>query len=259
MKKIILVAIFAVSAIFALAACETMNANKNESGEKTVQVDQNSDKWLDSDSDKIAKEIAGKIIASELITSYASDNGGKKPATLLFELKNESKQSFDVEYFVKKIEDEMDDSKKVDVVKHKKYVDASKSDKFASSPDEITLISHVCEYLGVDFRYSVTVSAQVKATDASKTMVYKVKIDMMNQKDNMRTWNTEIVFEKEMMKVEKKPEEKKEDKKQQNGGELKAEEKADSKAKEAPKDDKIKEDKKNDAKPESKDKGGDKR
>lgn len=185
MKSRFLQLVFTAGIGIAIAGCSSHNVQRVN--EDTV-IDL-SGRWNDTDSRLTAEEITAELMEHAWYSTFASQNGGKKPVLIVGMITNKSHEHIPTETFSKDIEKAIINSGRMKLVQAgnmREEVRAERADQqnFAS---QSTMKKFGLEN-GADFMIQGTVNSIVDQYSKEKTIFYQIDLELTNIQTNDKVW-----------------------------------------------------------------------
>jgi len=148
-----------------------------------------SGRWNETDSRTTAEEITAELMSHSWYSTYASENGGKKPVIIVGMITNKSHEHIATETFSKDIEKEIINSGRMKLVQAgnmREELRAERADQqnFAS---QSTMKKFGLEN-GADFMLQGTVNSIVDQYAKEKTIYYQIDLELTNIQTNDKVW-----------------------------------------------------------------------
>lgn len=168
-----------------LTNCGTPHVQRVD--EKTVT--DLSGRWNETDSQLTAEEITAELMEHSWYSTYASENGGKKPVIIVGLITNKSHEHIATETFSKDIEKAIINSGRMKLVQAgamREEIRAERADQqnFAS---QSTMKKFGLEN-GADFMLQGTINSIVDQYSKEKTIYYQVDLELTNIQTNDKVW-----------------------------------------------------------------------
>lgn len=185
MKKNTLSIVAAIAIAFTAVNCST---KKVERVSETSVTDL-SGRWNDTDSRLTAEQITAQMMDHPWYSSYASENGGKKPVLIVGLITNKSHEHIATETFSKDIEKAVINSGRIKLVQAgtmREEIRAERADQqnFAS---QNTMKKFGLEH-GADFILQGTVNSIVDEIKKEKAVYYQIDLELTNIQTNEKVW-----------------------------------------------------------------------
>lgn len=148
-----------------------------------------SGRWNETDSKLTAEEITAELMEHSWYSTYASENGGKKPVIIVGLITNKSHEHIPTETFSKDIEKAIINSGRMKLVQAgamREEIRAERADQqnFAS---QSTMKKFGLEN-GADFMLQGTINSIVDQHSKEKTIFYQVDLELTNIQTNDKVW-----------------------------------------------------------------------
>jgi uncharacterized protein (TIGR02722 family) len=179
----------------ALIAATGIALNSCSSSSTTVtRVDENSvtdlsGRWNETDSRLTAQEITAELMSHSWYSTYASENGGKKPVIIVGLITNKSHEHIATETFSKDIEKEMINSGRMKVVQGgamREELRAERADQ-QNNASQTTMKMFGLEN-GADFMLQGTINSIVDQAGGNKTVYYQIDLELSHIQSNEKVW-----------------------------------------------------------------------
>ena len=179
----------------ALIAATGIAFNSCSSSSTTVtRVDENSvtdlsGRWNETDSRLTAQEITAELMSHSWYSTYASENGGKKPVIIVGLITNKSHEHIATETFSKDIEKEMINSGRMKVVQGgamREELRAERADQ-QNNASQTTMKKFGLEN-GADFMLQGTINSIVDQAGGNKTVYYQIDLELSHIQSNEKVW-----------------------------------------------------------------------
>ncbi|MFD2600906.1 penicillin-binding protein activator LpoB [Flavobacterium suzhouense] len=178
---------------FILAAALGLTLS-NCGSQKVTRVDEQSvtdlsGRWNETDSRLTAEAITADLMAHSWYSTYASENGGKKPVIIVGLITNKSHEHIESETFSKDIEKAIINSGRMKLVQagaKREEIRAERADQqnFAS---QSTMKKFGLEN-GADFMLQGTINSIVDSNKKEKTVYYQIDLELTNIQTNEKVW-----------------------------------------------------------------------
>ncbi len=167
------------------------------SSQKTTtvsRVDENtvtdlSGRWNETDSRLTAQEITAELMSHSWYSTYAAENGGKKPVIIVGLITNKSHEHIATETFSKDIEKEMINSGRMKVVQGgamREEIRAERADQ-QNNASQSTMKKFGLEN-GADFMLQGTINSIVDQSGNNKTIYYQIDLELSHMQSNEKVW-----------------------------------------------------------------------
>lgn len=148
-----------------------------------------SGRWNETDSRLTAEEITAELMDHSWYSTFASENGGKKPVLIVGMITNKSHEHIAAETFSKDIEKAIINSGRMKLVQAgnmREEVRAERADQqnFAS---QSTMKKFGLEN-GADFMIQGTINSIVDSNKKEKTVYYQIDLELTNIQTNDKVW-----------------------------------------------------------------------
>lgn len=170
---------------FTLINCGTPNVQRVS--ENTVT--DLSGRWNETDSRLTAEEITAEMMDHSWYSTYASENGGKKPVIIVGIITNKSHEHIASETFSKDIEKAIINSGRMKLVQgadKREEIRAERADQQNFS-SQSTMKKFGLEN-GADFMLQGTINSIVDQSGKEKTIYYQVDLELTNIQTNDKVW-----------------------------------------------------------------------
>jgi uncharacterized protein (TIGR02722 family) len=168
-----------------LSACSSHNVQRVN--ENTV-IDL-SGRWNDTDSKLTAEEITAELMEHSWYSTYAAENGGKKPVIIVGMITNKSHEHIATETFSKDIEKAIINSGRMKLVQAggmREEIRAERADQ-QNNASQSTMKKFGLEN-GADFMLQGTVNSIVDQYSKEKTIYYQIDLELTNIQTNDKVW-----------------------------------------------------------------------
>lgn len=182
--------------IFTLLAVSSLGlALTNCSSKQTVErVNENSvtdlsGRWNDTDSRLTAEEITAEMMDHSWYSTFASENGAKKPVIIVGLITNKSHEHIATETFSKDIEKAIINSGRMKLVQAgnmREEVRAERADQQTNAAQN-TIKKFGMEH-GADFMLQGTVNSIVDQGKKEKAVYYQIDLELTNIQTNEKVW-----------------------------------------------------------------------
>jgi uncharacterized protein (TIGR02722 family) len=163
-------------------------------GSTVSRVDENtvtdlSGRWNETDSRLTAEAITAELMDHSWYSTYASENGGKKPVIIVGMITNKSHEHIPSETFSKDIEKAIINSGRMKLVQAgnmREEIRGERADQqnFAS---QSTMKKFGLEN-GADFMLQGTINSIVDSNSKAKTIYYQIDLELTNIQTNDKVW-----------------------------------------------------------------------
>lgn len=185
--KLLPLALIAASSLF-VAGCSSQKSTT------VTRVDENtvtdlSGRWNETDSRLTAQEITAELMAHPWYSTYAAENGGKKPVIIVGLITNKSHEHIATETFSKDIEKEMINSGRMKVVQGgamREEIRAERADQ-QNNASQSTMKKFGLEN-GADFMLQGTINSIVDQSGGKKTVYYQIDLELSHMQSNEKVW-----------------------------------------------------------------------
>lgn len=148
-----------------------------------------SGRWNETDSRLTAEEITAELMEHSWYSTYASENGGKKPVIIVGMITNKSHEHIPSETFSKDLEKAIINSGRMKLVQAgnmREEIRAERADQqnFAS---QSTMKKFGLEN-GADFMLQGTINSIVDQNKKEKTVYYQIDLELTNIQTNDKVW-----------------------------------------------------------------------
>ena len=148
-----------------------------------------SGRWNETDSRLTAEDITAELMDHSWYSTFASENGGKKPVIIVGLITNKSHEHIPAETFSKDIEKAIINSGRMKLVQAgnmREEIRAERADQqnFAS---QSTMKKFGLEN-GADFMLQGTINSIVDSNKKEKTIYYQVDLELTNIQTNDKVW-----------------------------------------------------------------------
>ncbi|MCW4467847.1 penicillin-binding protein activator LpoB [Flavobacterium sp. MFBS3-15] len=170
---------------FTLINCGTPNVQRVS--ENTVT--DLSGRWNETDSRLTAEEITAEMMEHSWYSTYAAENGGKKPVIIVGIITNKSHEHIASETFSKDIEKAIINSGRMKLVQgadKREEIRAERADQQNFS-SQSTMKKFGLEN-GADFMLQGTINSIVDQAGKEKTIYYQVDLELTNIQTNDKVW-----------------------------------------------------------------------
>jgi len=154
---------------------------------ETDQIDL-SGRWNDTDSQLVAEEMINDSLSRPWLTDYI-EKSGKKPTTIVGEVKNRTHELIDTDMFIKDIERSYINSGKVRVVQAadaRKELRAERADQQEFASPET--VKRWGQELGADFIMQGTITSNVDSYKKEKVVTYQIDLELSHLETNETVW-----------------------------------------------------------------------
>ena len=177
-----------------IAATITLNSCSSSKTQTVTRVDENtvtdlSGRWNETDSRLTAQEITAELMSHPWYSTFAAENGGKKPVIIVGLITNKSHEHIATETFSKDIEKEMINSGRMKVVQGgamREELRAEKADQ-QSNASQSTMKKFGLEN-GADFMLQGTINSIVDQAGSNKTVYYQIDLELSHIQSNEKVW-----------------------------------------------------------------------
>ncbi|MEE1898477.1 penicillin-binding protein activator LpoB [Flavobacterium rakeshii] len=148
-----------------------------------------SGRWNETDSRLTAEEITAELMSHSWYSTYAAENGGKKPVIIVGMITNKSHEHIATETFSKDIEKEIINSGRMKLVQGgpmREEIRAERADQQNYS-SQSTMKKFGLEN-GADFMLQGTINSIVDQKSKDKTVYYQVDLELTNIQTNDKVW-----------------------------------------------------------------------
>ncbi|WP_294822562.1 penicillin-binding protein activator LpoB [uncultured Flavobacterium sp.] len=148
-----------------------------------------SGRWNETDSRLTAEEITAEMMEHSWYSTYASENGGKKPVIIVGIITNKSHEHIASETFSKDIEKAIINSGRMKLVQgaeKREEIRAERADQQNFS-SQSTMKKFGLEN-GADFMLQGTINSIVDQAGKEKTIYYQVDLELTNIQTNDKIW-----------------------------------------------------------------------
>ena len=184
MKNSTLTFALAATLLFSLTNCAT----KVERVSDTTVTDL-SGRWNETDSRLTAEEITAELMDHSWYSTYASENGAKKPVIIVGMITNKSHEHIAAETFSKDIEKAIINSGRMKLVQAgnmREEVRAERADQ-QNNASQSTMKKFGLEN-GADFMLQGTINSIVDENKKEKSVYYQVDLELTNIQTNDKVW-----------------------------------------------------------------------
>ncbi|WP_330443022.1 penicillin-binding protein activator LpoB [Flavobacterium sp. C4GT6] len=168
----------------ALTSCASKVQRVNE--DSVIDL---SGRWNDTDSRLTAEEITAELMSHSWYSTYAAENGGKKPVIIVGMITNKSHEHIATETFSKDIEKEIINSGRMKLVQGgpmREEIRAERADQQNYS-SQSTMKKFGLEN-GADFMLQGTINSIVDQKSKEKTVYYQIDLELTNIQTNDKVW-----------------------------------------------------------------------
>lgn len=179
---------------FILAAALGITLSNCGGSQQVTRVDEKSvtdlsGRWNETDSRLTAEAITEDMMGHSWYSTYASENGGKKPVIIVGLITNKSHEHIEAETFSKDIEKEIINSGRMKLVQagaKREEIRGERADQqnFAS---QSTMKKFGLEN-GADFMLQGTINSIVDSNKSEKTVYYQIDLELTNIQTNEKVW-----------------------------------------------------------------------
>jgi uncharacterized protein (TIGR02722 family) len=179
---------------FILAAALGITLSNCGGNQQVTRVDEKSvtdlsGRWNETDSRLTAEAITEDMMSHSWYSTYASENGGKKPVIIVGLITNKSHEHIEAETFSKDIEKEVINSGRMKLVQagaKREEIRGERADQqnFAS---QSTMKKFGLEN-GADFMLQGTINSIVDSNKSEKTVYYQIDLELTNIQTNEKVW-----------------------------------------------------------------------
>jgi len=148
-----------------------------------------SGRWNETDSRLTAEEITAELLEHAWYSTYASENGGKKPVIIVGMITNKSHEQIATETFSKDIEKAIINSGRMKLVQGsnmREEVRAERADQQNYS-SQSTMKKFGLEN-GADFMLQGTINSIVDQNKKEKSVYYQIDLELTNIQTNDKVW-----------------------------------------------------------------------
>ena len=168
----------------ALTSCASKVQRVNE--DSVIDL---SGRWNDTDSKLTAEEITAELMSHSWYSTYAAENGGKKPVIIVGMITNKSHEHIATETFSKDIEKEIINSGRMKLVQGgpmREEIRVERADQQNYS-SQSTMKKFGLEN-GADFMLQGTINSIVDQKSKEKTVYYQIDLELTNIQTNDKVW-----------------------------------------------------------------------
>lgn len=148
-----------------------------------------SGRWNETDSRLTAEEITAELMSHSWYSTYAAENGGKKPVIIVGMITNKSHEHIAIETFSKDIEKEIINSGRMKLVQAgsmREEIRAERADQ-QNYASQSTMKKFGLEN-GADFMLQGTINSIVDQYSKEKTIYYQIDLELTNIQTNDKVW-----------------------------------------------------------------------
>ncbi len=178
--------ILALALGFSLVNCSSTPAVQRVSETNVTDL---SGRWNETDSRLTAEEITAELMEHSWYSTYASENGGKKPVIIVGIITNKSHEHIASETFSKDIEKAIINSGRIKLVQgadKREEIRAERADQQNYS-SQSTMKKFGLEN-GADFMLQGTINSIVDQAGKEKTIYYQIDLELTNIQTNDKVW-----------------------------------------------------------------------
>jgi len=160
-----------------------------------------SGRWNETDSRLTAEEITAELMDHAWYSTFASENGAKKPVIIVGMITNKSHEHIATETFSKDIEKSIINSGRMKLVQAgtmREEVRAEKADQ-QNNASQSTMKKFGLEN-GADFMLQGTINSIVDETKKEKTVYYQIDLELTNIQTNEKVWIGDKKIKKDINK-----------------------------------------------------------
>lgn len=148
-----------------------------------------SGRWNETDSRLTAEEITAELMDHAWYSTYAAENGGKKPVIIVGLITNKSHEQIATETFSKDIEKAIINSGRMKLVQAgtmREEVRAERADQ-QNYASQSTMKKFGLEN-GADFMLQGTINSIVDQNKKDKSIYYQIDLELTNIQTNDKVW-----------------------------------------------------------------------
>jgi len=176
--------VLAIAFGFTLVNCATKVERVNEN-----TVTDLSGRWNETDSRLTAEEITAELMDHAWYSTYAAENGGKKPVIIVGLITNKSHEQIATETFSKDIEKAIINSGRMKLVQAgnmREEIRAERADQ-QNNASQSTMKKFGLEN-GADFMLQGTINSIVDSNKKEKSVYYQIDLELTNIQTNDKVW-----------------------------------------------------------------------
>jgi len=176
--------VLAIALGFTLVNCATKVERVNEN-----TVTDLSGRWNETDSRLTAEEITAELMDHAWYSTYAAENGGKKPVIIVGLITNKSHEQIATETFSKDIEKAIINSGRMKLVQAgnmREEIRAERADQ-QNNASQSTMKKFGLEN-GADFMLQGTINSIVDSNKKEKSVYYQIDLELTNIQTNDKVW-----------------------------------------------------------------------
>ena len=176
--------VLAIALGFTLVNCATKVERVNEN-----TVTDLSGRWNETDSRLTAEEITAELMDHAWYSTYAAENGGKKPVIIVGLITNKSHEQISAETFSKDIEKAIINSGRMKLVQAgnmREEIRAERADQ-QNNASQSTMKKFGLEN-GADFMLQGTINSIVDSNKKEKSVYYQIDLELTNIQTNDKVW-----------------------------------------------------------------------
>ncbi|KGO93042.1 penicillin-binding protein activator LpoB [Flavobacterium subsaxonicum] len=176
--------VLAIALGFTLVNCATKVERVSEN-----TVTDLSGRWNETDSRLTAEEITAELMDHAWYSTYASENGGKKPVIIVGLITNKSHEQIATETFSKDIEKAIINSGRMKLVQAgnmREEIRAERADQ-QNNASQSTMKKFGLEN-GADFMLQGTINSIVDSNKKEKSVYYQIDLELTHIQTNDKVW-----------------------------------------------------------------------
>ncbi|MCP4406716.1 MAG: penicillin-binding protein activator LpoB [Gammaproteobacteria bacterium] len=180
-----------------IIGCATVAVDRIDT-EETVDL---TDRWNDTDSSLVAKEMIGDMLEFPWIRHYQKRTGRMKPTVIIQHISNRSHEHIAVDTFINDLKRAMIRSDKVDFVvseEERRNVRVERQDQELHSKEGTQ--AAMGEEQGADFALSGSIDSIVDQLGGKRVTFYQTDLKLIDMTSNREVWNGQ----KKIKKVQKR-------------------------------------------------------
>ena len=184
MKKIIGLSLVAVMSTGMLTACGGTQVKRVDSNTEIALTD----KWNDTDSQLVSKEMIGDMLSFPWIRDHRAANGGEKPTVIIQRVRNKSHEHISADTF-------LNDLKRAIIrTGDARFIAAgAERDDIRGERADQELNAKNAKQMGIeivaDFALSGSINSFVDQVDGDRVTTYQIDLKLINMESNEEVWN----------------------------------------------------------------------
>ncbi len=184
MKKVIGLSLVAVMSTGMLTACGGTQVKRVDSNKEIALTD----KWNDTDSQLVSKEMIGDMLSFPWIRDHKASNGGDKPTVIIQRVRNKSHEHIAADTF-------LNDLKRAIIrTGDARFIAAgAERDDIRGERADQELNAKKAKQMGIeiaaDFALSGSINSFVDQVDGDRVTTYQIDLKLINMESNEEVWN----------------------------------------------------------------------